>query len=69
MKSNQKGFTLIELMMVVTPHLVKPLAKDAKLPPLPGEVYRRYNPNFFELIFLNQEPDELPAGIGFSEGL
>nr|WP_321460542.1 pilus assembly protein N-terminal domain-containing protein [uncultured Vibrio sp.] len=58
-----------ELMMVVTPHLVKPLAKDAKLPTLPGEVYRRYNPNFFELIFLNQEPEDLPVGIGFSEGL
>ncbi|WP_417879658.1 type II and III secretion system protein family protein [Vibrio sp.] len=58
-----------ELMMVVTPHLVKPLAKNTPLPTLPGDVYRRYNPNFFELIFLNKEPDELPQGIGFSDGM
>lgn len=58
-----------ELMMVVTPHLVKPLAKNAQLPTLPGDVYRRYDPNFFELIFLNKEPDELPKGIGFSDGM
>ncbi|MGO1189902.1 MULTISPECIES: type II and III secretion system protein family protein [Vibrio] len=58
-----------ELMMVVTPHLVKPLSKNAPLPTLPGDVYRRYDPNFFELIFLNKEPDELPKGIGFSDGM
>lgn len=58
-----------ELMMIVTPHLVKPLAKDAQLPALPGDIYRRYNPNFFELIFLNKEPEELPQGIGFSDGM
>lgn len=58
-----------ELMMVVTPHLVKPIAKNATLPPLPGDIYRHYRPNFFKFIFLNQEPEALPQGIGFSDGL
>lgn len=30
-----------ELLMIVTPHLVQPLAVNAKLPPLPGEHLRR----------------------------
>lgn len=55
-----------ELMMVVTPHLVKPLAKEAKLPPLPGEIYRQYQPDFIGLVFLQSEPEDLPSGIGFS---
>ena len=40
-----------ELIMVVTPHLVQPLAKGAPLPPLPGENFRRYDPNFFQTFF------------------
>ncbi|NAW86482.1 type II and III secretion system protein family protein [Photobacterium halotolerans] len=55
-----------ELMMVVTPHLVKPFASNAPLPPLPGEMYRQFKPNFFELIFLDAEPRELPVKMGFS---
>ncbi|MFD2017336.1 type II and III secretion system protein family protein [Vibrio olivae] len=58
-----------ELMMIVTPHLVKPLASNARTPPLPGEIYRDFNPNFFELIFLGSEPSDLPSGIGFSNGM
>lgn len=58
-----------ELMMVVTPHLVKPIAKNATLPPLPGDIYRHYRPNFFKFIFLNQEPEKLPQDIGFSDGM
>lgn len=56
-----------ELMMVVTPHLVKPIAKGATLPPLPGEIYRNYRPDFFDLVFLQTEPDDLPEDIGFSD--
>lgn len=37
-----------ELIMVVTPRLVSPLAADAELPPLPGEKYREYDPSFSE---------------------
>ncbi len=58
-----------ELMMIVTPHLVKPLANNAQTPPLPGAIYRDFKPNFFELIFLQTEPDDLPDGIGFSDGM
>lgn len=56
-----------ELMMVVTPHLVRPIAKGVTLPPLPGELYRRYRPDFFELVFLKAEPEDLPEDIGFSD--
>lgn len=41
-----------ELLMIVTPHLVQPLAADARLPELPGEKLRLYDPNAFELLLL-----------------
>ncbi|TKF28939.1 type II and III secretion system protein [Vibrio kanaloae] len=61
LESNDK-----ELMMVVTPHLVRPIAKGATLPPLPGEIYRNYDPDFFEMVFMHAEPEDLPSNIGFS---
>lgn len=45
-----------ELVMIVTPHLVKPIAKNAKLPALPGEIYRHYTPSFTDLIFNEGQP-------------
>lgn len=41
-----------ELLMVVTPHLVKPLAANAQLPELPGERLRTYDPSWGRLFFL-----------------
>lgn len=41
-----------ELLMIVTPHLVQPLAANAKLPSLPGENLRNYDPNWYRLFFL-----------------
>jgi pilus assembly protein CpaC len=41
-----------ELLMIVTPHLVQPLAANAQLPTLPGEGLRNYDPNFFKMYFL-----------------
>ncbi|WP_297842264.1 type II and III secretion system protein family protein [Pseudomonas sp.] len=41
-----------ELLMIVTPHLVQPLAANAPLPSLPGEKLRNYDPNFFQMYFL-----------------
>jgi pilus assembly protein CpaC len=41
-----------ELLMIVTPHLVQPLAVNAKLPGLPGEQLRNYDPNWFQLYFM-----------------
>ena len=41
-----------ELLMIVTPHLVQPLAANAQLPSLPGEKLRSYDPNWYRLFFL-----------------
>jgi pilus assembly protein CpaC len=61
-----------ELLMIVTPYLVRPLAADARLPDLPGELYRHYRPSFFEMLFLDMDPAEaaagLPPGMGFVRG-
>lgn len=41
-----------ELIMVVTPHLVHPLRRDAALPPLPGQSIQDYHPSFARTMFL-----------------
>ncbi len=41
-----------ELVMIVTPHLVRPLAREAQLPQLPGAKYDHYNPSFTNTIFM-----------------
>ncbi|MGQ0699079.1 MAG: type II and III secretion system protein family protein [Panacagrimonas sp.] len=46
--SNQRSEK--ELIMVVTPRLVRPLAREAKLPPLPGAKYDDYRPGFGSLL-------------------
>jgi pilus assembly protein CpaC len=43
-----------ELIMVVTPRLVRPLAKGARLPKLPGSEYDRYEPSAARTIFLER---------------
>lgn len=40
-----------ELLMVVTPTLVRPIARGAKTPGLPGNHLRDYQPSFTELFF------------------
>lgn len=40
-----------ELMMVVTANLVRPLARDARLPPLPGAAEQGYAPGLFQQYF------------------
>jgi pilus assembly protein CpaC len=52
-----------ELLMVVTPHLVKPLAVNAKLPSLPGESLRNYDPNFMQLYFLENGDFDRRSGL------
>lgn len=39
-----------ELIMVVTPRLVQPIAAGAELPAMPGEEYRLYRPGFYEFL-------------------
>jgi pilus assembly protein CpaC len=40
-----------ELIMVVTPHLVKPMAKGSPMPELPGAALDQYNPSFAHTMF------------------
>jgi len=50
-RSSSLSRTDKELIMVVTPHLVRPLAREARLPTLPGAKYDGYRPTTGELIF------------------
>ena len=40
-----------ELVMVVTPHLVRPLSRNGARPPLPGASTDNYRPGFGQLMF------------------
>lgn len=54
-----------ELVMVVTPHLVRPMAEGARQPPLPGAWADDYRPRFDQVLF--QEKGRFdPAEFGFS---
>ncbi|MEP9317981.1 type II and III secretion system protein family protein [Pseudomonas sp. LABIM340] len=56
-----------ELLMIVTPHLVQPLAVNAALPKLPGEGLRDYDPSFGEFYFLEDGRfDKRKASSGMS---
>lgn len=52
-----------ELLMIVTPHLVRPIARDAKLPPLPGQEYADYRPSFSEFLFNNDGKPKSSTGM------
>ncbi len=54
-----------ELMMIVTPHLVRPFAKNAKLPALPGDEIKDYEPGYLRLLFL-EAGRFAPTDSGFS---
>lgn len=55
-----------ELVMLVTPHLVQPLARDATLPAAPGEALRQYNPSFAQMYF-NERGNFGSSGGGLSD--
>lgn len=55
-----------ELLMIVTPRLVRPFAVDAKLPPLPGEGLRSYQPTPGQLFWRGSESPDRDPSIGFS---
>lgn len=55
-----------ELVMLVTPHLVQPLARDAALPAAPGEKLRQYNPSFVQMYF-NERGNFGTSGGGLSD--
>ncbi|MFC6336805.1 type II and III secretion system protein family protein [Pseudomonas sp. CCM 7891] len=52
-----------ELLMIVTPHLVQPLAANAALPSLPGERLRNYDPNWYRLYFLENGNFDRRSGL------
>ncbi|WP_236235295.1 type II and III secretion system protein family protein [Pseudomonas faucium] len=54
-----------ELLMIVTPHLVQPLAANARLPQLPGEGLRTYDPSWGRLFFM--ENGNFDGGSGLSQ--
>lgn len=54
-----------ELIMVVTPTIVRPLAAGAQTPPLPGAELDGYRPGFGELMLF--EKGRFDTGSGFSE--
>ncbi|KAF1052684.1 MAG: Type II secretion system protein D [Stenotrophomonas maltophilia] len=56
-----------ELLMVVTPHLVRPLAANATLPKMPGEGLRKYDPGFSEYYFLEDGRYDARNASGLSE--
>ena len=64
-KSNRFTRDDRELLMIVTPHLVRPFAKDAKLPALPGEGLRDYDPGYLRFLFLENGKFRQPDA-GFS---
>ncbi|MEQ1439616.1 type II and III secretion system protein family protein [Fontimonas sp. SYSU GA230001] len=59
-KSSQLDREDRELVMVVTPHLVRPIARGARQPKLPGAEYDRYDPGWARTIFL--ENGDFAAG-------
>ena len=56
-----------ELIMVITPHLVRPIAKGSQLPQLPGAATDRYRPNFAETMFLESGNFGQDADTGYSK--
>ena len=53
-----------ELIMIVPPHLVRPMAREAKLPPLPGAAYDKTKADFGRLVF-EETGDFKPSDYGF----
>ena len=56
-----------ELIMVITPHLVRPMSRGAQMPALPGESTDRYRPNFAETMFLESGNFGQEAETGYSK--
>ncbi|WP_461277798.1 type II and III secretion system protein family protein [Acidithiobacillus sp.] len=58
----------MELAIIVTPRLVRPIAAGAKLPPLPGAAFARSHFNLGKAVFLpGSEYDEPGQGPGYSQ--
>ncbi|WP_293367515.1 type II and III secretion system protein family protein [Nevskia sp.] len=56
-----------ELIMIITPHLVRPFARGTQVPALPGASLDSYRPNFAETIFLETGDFGQDADTGYSK--
>ena len=54
------------LVMIVTPHLVRPMRKDARFPPLPGAETDDYDPGYTEWLLGEDGDLDEPSAFGFS---
>ncbi len=52
-----------ELVIIVTPTLVRPLAAKAELPPLPGAELDQHNPSWMRRLFYGGLADEVSPGL------
>ena len=52
--------------MIVTPHLVRPMRKDARFPPLPGAETDDYDPGYTEWLLGEDGDLDEPSAFGFS---
>ncbi len=55
-----------EMLMIITPHLVRPFAREAKLPNLPGEELKDFDPGYLRFLFLENGKFTQPDS-GFSK--
>lgn len=53
-KSNRFERNDKELLMIVTPRLVRPFAAKAKLPALPGEELKRFDPGYLHMLLMER---------------
>lgn len=53
-KSNRFERNDKELLMIVTPRLVRPFTAKAKLPDMPGEELKRYDPGFLHMLLMER---------------
>ncbi|MBA4283926.1 MAG: hypothetical protein C0434_00135 [Xanthomonadaceae bacterium] len=56
-----------ELIMIITPHLVRPLARGTQTPALPGAGLDNYRPKFAETMFLETGDFGQDAETGYSK--
>lgn len=54
-----------ELLMIVTPRLVNPLAANAQLPELPGENLRSYDPSVLEMLLFESGDFDRTNGLSW----
>lgn len=65
-RSNRFGVDDRELVMIVTPRLISPLARTARLPGLPGDAIRDNDPGIYSLLLRGDAQLNTPSSSGLS---